>query len=35
MEVERVLGLVQGWLAAQEIESATVRLGAKTYVMLQ
>jgi hypothetical protein len=35
MEVERILGLVQGWLVAQEIESTTVRLGAKTYVMLQ
>jgi hypothetical protein len=35
MEVEGILGLVQGWLVAQEIESTTVRLGAKTYVMLQ
>jgi hypothetical protein len=35
MEVNRILGLVQGWLAAQEIDSTTVQLGAKTYVMLQ
>jgi len=35
MEVDRILGLVQGWLAAQEIDSTTVQLGAKTYVMLQ
>ena len=35
MEVESILGLVQGWLAAQEIESTTIELGAKTYVMLQ
>jgi len=35
MEVESILGLVQRWLAAQEIESTTVQLGTKTYVMLQ
>ena len=35
MEVDRILGLVQGWLVDHEIESTTVRLGAKTYVMLQ
>ena len=35
MEVESILGLVQGWLAAQEIDSTTVQLGTKTYVMLQ
>jgi len=35
MEVESILGLVQRWLGAQEIESTTVQLGTKTYVMLQ
>ena len=35
MEVESILGLVRGWLAAQQIESTTVELGTKTYVMLQ
>jgi hypothetical protein len=35
MEVDRILGLVRGWLAAQEIGSTTVKLGTKTYVMLQ
>ena len=35
MEVDSILGLVQSWLAAQEIESTTIQLGTKTYVMLQ
>lgn len=35
LEVDRIFGLIRAWLAAREIESVPVRLGAKTYVMLQ
>jgi hypothetical protein len=35
MEVERILGLVHRWLAAEHLESTTVQLGDKTYVMLR
>ena len=34
-EVDSILRLVGRWLATQEIESTTVQLGTKTYVMLQ
>jgi hypothetical protein len=34
LEVDRILGLVHGWLDAQELTSTTVQLGDKTYLML-
>ena len=35
LEIDRILVLVRQWLAAQDIESTTVQLGTKTYVMLR